>query len=69
MIAYSYAALGDSVQALESMNRYFDREDPSEFVAKDFELKAKLLEKTNPPSSGIKKLSLPKVISTKSLGI
>lgn len=47
MIAYSYAALGDSVQALESMNRYFDKEDPSEFVAKDFELKAKLLEKTS----------------------
>lgn len=45
LIAYSYDALGDSTQALEYLQQYFAKEEDSNYVAKDFELKAKLLSK------------------------
>jgi tetratricopeptide (TPR) repeat protein len=45
LIAYSYDALGDSTQALEYLEQYFAKEADSNYVAKDFELKAKLLSK------------------------
>jgi len=48
LIAYSYAALKDSAAALENINTYFEKQSPSSFVAKDYELKANLLEKLNP---------------------
>lgn len=48
LIAYSYAELGDSVAALTNMDLYFDKQKTSEYVSKDFELKARLLEKLDP---------------------
>lgn len=45
LIAYSYDALGDSTKALHYLNQYFNTEADSNYVAKDFELKAKLLGK------------------------
>lgn len=51
LLAYSYAALGDSATALEKVNLYFDKQKASEYVVKDFELKARLLEKLNPDKS------------------
>jgi len=48
LIAYSNAVLGDSVGALNNMNEYFEKQNDSSFVARDFEMKAKLLEKINP---------------------
>ena len=48
LIAYSNAVLGDSVSALNNMNEYFEKQNDSSFVARDFEMKAKLLEKINP---------------------
>jgi tetratricopeptide (TPR) repeat protein len=45
LIAYSYDALGDSTQALEYLQQYFKIEADSNYVAKDFELKARLLAK------------------------
>lgn len=45
LIAYSYDALGDSTQALEYLQQYFQKEVDSNHVAKDFELKANLLAK------------------------
>jgi len=48
LIAYSYAALKDSAAALENINTYFEKQSPTAFVAKDYELKANLLEKLNP---------------------
>ena len=45
LIAYSYDALGDSAQAFEYLNKYFEKEDDTNYVAKDYELKARLLEK------------------------
>ncbi|MEP7111135.1 MAG: tetratricopeptide repeat protein [Ferruginibacter sp.] len=51
LIAYSHAALGDSAAALTNMNLYFENQTDSAWVAKDFEMKAKLLEKLNPDKS------------------
>jgi tetratricopeptide (TPR) repeat protein len=51
LIAYSYAALQDSSAALENMNIYFEKQDSSAFVAKDYELKANLLERLSPDKS------------------
>ncbi len=51
LIAYSNAALGDSSAALDYMNLYFDKQNDSAWVAKDFEMKAKLLETLNPDKS------------------
>ncbi len=51
MIAYSQAALGDSSAALTNMNLYFEKQNDSALVAKDFEMKAVLLEKLNPDKS------------------
>ncbi|MEO5889453.1 MAG: tetratricopeptide repeat protein [Ferruginibacter sp.] len=51
MIAYSQAALGDSSTALTNMNLYFEKQHDSSLTAKDFEMKAKLLEKLNPDKS------------------
>ncbi len=48
LIAYSYAELGDSAVALTNMDVYFQKQKSSDYVSKDFELKAKLLEKLNP---------------------
>jgi cytochrome c-type biogenesis protein CcmH/NrfG len=45
LIAYSYDALGDSSLALQYLNSYFEKEADSNYVAKDYELKAKLLSK------------------------
>ena len=45
MIAYSKAALGDSATALKNMDIYFNKQDDSALVAKDFYMEAKLLEK------------------------
>ncbi len=45
LIAYSYDALGDSTQALDYLQQYFQKEVDSNLVAKDFELKANLLAK------------------------
>jgi len=46
LIAYSYAELGDSAAAGPFMDTYLEKQDPRDFVAKDFILKARLLEKT-----------------------
>ena len=51
MIAYSQAALGDSATALTNMNQYFKKQNDSSLVAKDFEMKADLLEHLNPDKS------------------
>jgi tetratricopeptide (TPR) repeat protein len=48
LMAYSYAALGDSAAALSVINSYFDKQQPDQFVSRDYELKALLLEKLNP---------------------
>jgi tetratricopeptide (TPR) repeat protein len=48
LIAYSQAALGDSTSALENMNAYFQKQDSSDFVVKDYALQASLLETVNP---------------------
>lgn len=45
LIAYSYEALGDSTNAMEYINTYFTKAVDSQLVAKDFELRAKLLQK------------------------
>src|SRR6185312_7776854 len=45
LIAYSYDALGDSVNALDYLQKYFSKEVDSNYVAKDFQLRAKLLDK------------------------
>jgi tetratricopeptide (TPR) repeat protein len=44
LIAYSQAALNDSALALKSMNDYFRFQDSTDYVARDFELMANLLE-------------------------
>lgn len=44
LLAYSQAAVGDSAAALENMNSYFEKQIDTSVVAKDYELKAKLLE-------------------------
>ena len=44
LMAYSYAANGDSTTALKDINTYFENQDSTEFVAKDYALKAALLE-------------------------
>jgi tetratricopeptide (TPR) repeat protein len=51
LIAYSYDALGDSALALANINTYFEKQDSTDYVAKDFELKARLLEKTTTDKS------------------
>lgn len=48
LIAYSKAALGDSTAALENMNAYFEKQDSSDFVVKDYALQASLLETVSP---------------------
>jgi tetratricopeptide (TPR) repeat protein len=45
LVAYSHDALGDSVKALQYIGEYFAKASDSELVAKDFALKASLLEK------------------------
>ena len=44
MIAYCSEKLGDSVNALKYANKYFEKEKEENYVMKDFELKARLLE-------------------------
>ncbi|MEO6730767.1 MAG: tetratricopeptide repeat protein [Ferruginibacter sp.] len=48
LIAYSQAALGDSSAALTNMNTYFEKQQDTGVVAKDFAMKAKLLQALNP---------------------
>jgi tetratricopeptide (TPR) repeat protein len=45
LIAYSYDAAGDSVNALDYIGRYFAKAHDTQFVAKDYELRANLLQK------------------------
>jgi len=51
LLAYSQAFIGDSTDALKNMNIYFTKQIDTSIVAKDYELKAKLLEKLNPDKS------------------
>lgn len=46
LLAYSYDASGDSTSAMQNLEQYFQKEVDSNLVAKDFDLKAKLLAKT-----------------------
>lgn len=45
LIAYSYDALGDSTNALDYIGKYFQRAHDTTLVAKDFALRADLLQK------------------------
>ena len=45
MLAYCYNELGDSVSALQSISDYFKFAKEGDYVTKDFELRANLLEK------------------------
>ncbi len=45
LIAYSYEMLGDSSKALEYIEDYFKKEVDTNYVAKDFELRSRLLAK------------------------
>lgn len=51
LLAYSQAYTGDSTAALKNMNSYFEKQIDTSIVAKDYELKAKLLEALNPDKS------------------
>jgi len=51
LLAYSQAYSGDSASALKNMNTYFEKQIDTSIVAKDFELKAKLLETLNQDKS------------------
>lgn len=51
LLAYSQAYTGDSTTALQNMNMYFEKQIDTSVVAKDYELKAKLLEALNPDKS------------------
>lgn len=53
MIAYSWDELGDSVKALQAVNTYFDKEKEKNYVMKDYDLKARLLEKNGIPDEAI----------------
>ena len=53
LIAYSYEALGDSVKALEYIEDYFKKEIDSNYVAKDFELRARLLARVDSNTSRV----------------
>lgn len=44
-MAYSSAKAGDSMQAIQYITDYFNKEDPVKFIAADFELRAQLAEK------------------------
>ena len=43
MIAYSHDEKGDKEKAWQFLNTYFEKEKPDQFVARDYEFKAKLL--------------------------
>lgn len=43
MIAYSYNEIGNKEEAWTNLQQYFAKEDPKNFVSKDYEFKAKLL--------------------------
>lgn len=47
MLAYCYESLGDSVKALDNIARYFEQADTVKHIAKDYELRARLLVATN----------------------
>ncbi|MBC6492823.1 tetratricopeptide repeat protein [Flavihumibacter stibioxidans] len=53
LLAYSYDGSGDSTRAFDFLNTYFAKEVDSNIVAKDFDLKAKLLSKMNQDSLAI----------------
>lgn len=46
LMAYSYAALGDSATALKNINTYFEKQVDTAVVPKDYALKANLLQKS-----------------------
>lgn len=48
MLAYSYAALGDSTKALDQLNLYFAHQTETDIIGKDYELEARLLQKLVP---------------------
>lgn len=52
LISYSYLELGDSLQAFQNINTYFDKQVPTDLLAKDFELKAVLTENVDGDKSG-----------------
>ena len=53
MIAYCYDEQGDSVKALQSINTYFAKENEKNYVMKDFDLKASLLEKNDQKTDAV----------------
>lgn len=48
LIAYSYAATGDSVNALTNMTTYFEKQKEEKYVTQDYVLQAKLTDAVNP---------------------
>jgi tetratricopeptide (TPR) repeat protein len=53
MIAYCYDEEGDSAKALDAINMYFTKEEEKNYVMKDYDLKASLLEKNNQKNDAI----------------
>ena len=53
LLAYSYDGRGDSTNAFDYLNTYFAREADSNIVARDFDLKARLLAKMGQDSVAI----------------
>lgn len=53
LVAYSEAALGDSAKALESLNTYFEKQNDTGFVAKDYAMKAALLQRSGTDTTAI----------------
>ena len=47
LMAYSYAALGDSTTALKNIDTYFNKQADSAVVPKDYALKANLLQRSS----------------------
>lgn len=50
LIAYSYAKLGDSVQAQNYIDKYFEKQQQKDLVAKDFDFKGDLLARSGKDS-------------------
>jgi hypothetical protein len=58
LIAYSYAAMGDSANALKHINTYFSKEKPGNYVAKDYALKADLINNNNDSATRMESIAL-----------
>jgi tetratricopeptide (TPR) repeat protein len=50
LLAYSYDAINDNKNAEESLKTYFSNENDSNYIAKDFELMAKIADQNKQPS-------------------